>query len=437
MNKSYVQQKQSRLAQQAKILKNYLADNGNSDLVQKIKNEITQLLQELRHLVSRRRLRRILGAMAIFFGLSQTAEAQTFAAPVQNPFGLSVPAGVDIRFVETADLDDDGDFDILVGAYGYNPFGRIEYYENTGTNDAPAFGTPSINPFGLTVNTYSPSPVLVDIDDDGDLDLFIGGYYQEITFYQNNGTASAPSFAAPVNNPFNLGPPAVSDYFSFLEAADFDDDGDIDLLMSDAYSNFSYYENNGTAIAPDFNPAVDNPFGLNSNGLRFLSDVGDIDDDGDFDVITSIYGGDFEVFLNNGSTSAPIFNNGNVNPFGLSSVVDFGFSSLVDLDGDGDLDMLVAEYYGNFQYFENTATASEEQIGVKGSMFPIPVDDVLNFDYNIAVDRVEIFNVAGQRLKSALVNNNSIELLDLESGVYMIRSIFENGEVLSYRFVKK
>jgi hypothetical protein len=71
-----------------------------------------------------------------------------------------------------ADLDNDSDFDVIVG----NRVGTIFYYQNTGTNTSPVFvqQTGTNNPFNTVDVGDDSSPAFVDIDNDGDEDVFMG-----------------------------------------------------------------------------------------------------------------------------------------------------------------------------------------------------------------------------------------------------------------------
>ena len=85
----------------------------------------------------------------------------------------------------------------------------------------------------------------------------------------------------------------------------------------------------------------------------------DIDGDGDFDIVTAEFTGDFYYYENTGTVSAPTFGAAQINPFSLTETPDFKPSSFfVDLDSDGDFDMLASDYYGDFYYYENTGTAT-------------------------------------------------------------------------------
>ena len=91
-----------------------------------------------------------------------------------------------------ADIDKDGDLDLFIG----RDAGSIYFYRNTGSASNPAFKQQGahwqgFNPFRIpTVGSFS-NPTFTDIDDDGDLDLFIGERKGKTLFFRN--TAAAPS----------------------------------------------------------------------------------------------------------------------------------------------------------------------------------------------------------------------------------------------------
>jgi hypothetical protein len=111
------------------------------------------------------------------------ATGQTFTAQTgtNNPFD-GVDVGIESK-PTFSDIDNDGDFDAFIGE-GY---GNIRYYQNTGTISAPIFTvqTGTNNPFdGVVVGVYA-APTLIDIDNDGDFDAFIGERYGTIMYYKN------------------------------------------------------------------------------------------------------------------------------------------------------------------------------------------------------------------------------------------------------------
>jgi hypothetical protein len=107
-----------------------------------------------------------------YFQNTGTAAAPAFGAPQANPFGLNgaLPAAV-LAVGRFADMDNDGDDDFLAASfYG----GGFRYFQNTGTPAAPQFAAPVNNPFGLTSAGLGDIAFVepVDIDLDGDLAAF-------------------------------------------------------------------------------------------------------------------------------------------------------------------------------------------------------------------------------------------------------------------------
>ena len=80
-------------------------------------------------------------------------------------------------------MDADGDLDLLTG----RDDGTVVYVENTGDALSPEWGQAVFNYGGIDVGNYS-TPELVDIDADGDLDLFSGSHGLDIYMYENIGT---------------------------------------------------------------------------------------------------------------------------------------------------------------------------------------------------------------------------------------------------------
>ncbi|MEM6783864.1 MAG: VCBS repeat-containing protein, partial [Bacteroidota bacterium] len=111
--------------------------------------------------------------------------------------------------------------------------------------DGTAFTFPALG--GLNV----PRPQLVDVDVDGDLDLFVQEYAGEIMFFENTGTPTSPAFTFRAERYQDLD---VGEWYRF---ADLDGDGDPDLLAEQRYSYVKAYLNEPVGRAARFVPAVD------------------------------------------------------------------------------------------------------------------------------------------------------------------------------------
>ena len=281
-----------------------------------------------------------------YFENTGTNAAPLYSTPQTNPYGLTAALAY-YSAPAFADLDSDGDMDMMVG----NSYGNFFYFENTGTASAPAYAAPLTNPFGLTA-LYRSIPAFADLDNDGDLDMMVGNRYGNFYYFQNTGTASAPTYTAPLNNTFGLSDIGINAAPAF---ADLDNDGDLDMMAGSSVSSFYYFENTGTASAPAYAAPLTNPFGLSNIGLYSAPVFVDIDNDGDLDLMAGEAFGNFYYFRNIGTAAAPAYVN-EYNQFGLSDIGSWSAPTFADLDNDGDLDLMVGEFYGSFYYFENIGT---------------------------------------------------------------------------------
>src|SRR5688572_6398339 len=120
--------------------------------------------------------------------------------------------------------------------------------------------------------------------------------------------------------------------------ADLDGDGDQDLVSGEAFGAFVYFENTGTAVEPGFfflHTGAGNPLDGQDAGNNSKPVFGDLDADGDLDLISGEADGAFRYFENTGTPIQPAFaaRTGSANPLDGQSVGNF-FSSpaLGDLD---------------------------------------------------------------------------------------------------------
>uniref|UniRef100_A0A8J6ZVS4 Cadherin-like domain-containing protein n=1 Tax=Desmonostoc muscorum LEGE 12446 TaxID=1828758 RepID=A0A8J6ZVS4_DESMC len=164
----------------------------------------------------------------------------------------------------------------------------------------PNFIAPINNPFGLTDVGYFAAPTFADIDGDGDLDAFVGNYDGNTLFYRNTGTAAAATFTLETTNPFGLTDVGLSAAPTF---ADIDNDGDLDAFVGNDDGNTLFYRNTGTAAAATFTLEATNPFGLTNVGFSAKPTFADIDADGDLDAFVGNGDGNTLFFENTSATT--------------------------------------------------------------------------------------------------------------------------------------
>ncbi|PKP40375.1 MAG: hypothetical protein CVT96_09065 [Bacteroidetes bacterium HGW-Bacteroidetes-13] len=386
-----------------------------------------------------------IGALAF---APQTAQGQITFAPAQtNPFGLTNVAfgNVSITNSTLADLDNDGDIDMLTGDF----YGNFFYFRNDGNSSSPAFAAPQTNPLGLSQIPglfINASPVFVDIDNDGDLDVFSGETYGTFHFFRNTGTPTSPAFAPRQTNPFGLTQLVLSGItYSTLSFADLDNDGDMDMLVGANDGNIRYYRNTGTAAAPSFAAPLTNPFGLADIGNYSSPSFVDLDNDGDFDVMTGIANGSFAYFKNTGTAIAPSFLPFTLDPFNLTNVGSFSSPVFADLDNDGMKDMLSGNFNisgSNFTYFRNTSTTLsviENDFGDAIKVYPNPTEDILIISTRSTIISVSLYNILGQEVLNRKVNTNEgqIDVSLLAKGTYIVKVLTEDNKVNTSKLIKE
>ena len=208
------------------------------------------------------------------------------------------------------DYDGDGVRDLIIGVsdwrdYGWDDaydrtgrwtngplHGYVYFVKNLGSNEKPQYdeavqlqaGDGPLDVYGC------PSPNFADWDGDGDLDLVCGSFLDHFTFFENVGTRQQPRYAAGRRLEHNGRPILMDLEMLRVTACDWDGDGDVDLIVGQEDGRVALIECRGfdrKRGQPDFLPPVffrQKADDLKAGVLNTPSAV-DWDGDGDLDLI--------------------------------------------------------------------------------------------------------------------------------------------------------
>jgi len=286
------------------------------------------------------------------------------------------------------DMNNNGVMDVVLGDIAYSDMIRLT---NSGLAPNLDSGMDAIeNSFpsnSVPVDiTIFPGAYHVDINNDGKRDLVVtpssrvGSENRTATwYYLNTGTDLAPVFVYQQNDflqglMIDVGSRSLPVFF------DHNGDGLKDLLVScqghfdplsgNQFCTIYYYENTGTVSTPAFTLVTEDYMNISQMGigytLAFYPTFGDLDNDGDEDMVLGEYSGYCYYMENTGGAGNPaIFNTyimlNNYNGDPLVEPVTAGIyvcPTLVDLDRDNDLDLVVGKRNGKLNYYENIGNNS-------------------------------------------------------------------------------
>jgi enediyne biosynthesis protein E4 len=247
----------------------------------------------------------------------------------------------DRGFSETCswgDYNNDGLIDLFVTNSRFSN-SRNRLYKNNGSGDFIRIDSGAIF---LDVGLLSRGVNWVDIDGDRDLDIFVANESGSTDYmYKNNGGGYFSKITGI--------PPTTSGGISWSSSwGDYDNDGDFDLFVTNSENQKNFlFRNDG-----DFNfTRILNDALVNENGYYACSGWGDYDNDGDLDMFVTQAYGPANVYLRNHLYKNLLIENGTASFEKITSgdiVTDSGYSygfAWADWDSDGDLDVFTAKTY--------------------------------------------------------------------------------------------
>lgn len=249
--------------------------------------------------------------------------------PVTNEDIYSTEGRIRAKMWKYADYDGDGVQDLIVGLgvwtdYGWDDaynekgvwtngplHGYVFWLRNGGSNVRPDYEkAQSVKAGGRVVDVYGwPSPNFADFDGDGDLDLLCGEFLDSFNYFENVGSRAAPVYAAGRKLMHDRKVLRMDLQMIVPVAFDWDKDGDMDLICGDEDGRVAFIEHTGKVEGgmPQFLPPV--YFRQKARDVKFgalATPFGvDWDADGDEDIICGNTAGYIGFFENLGGGDNP------------------------------------------------------------------------------------------------------------------------------------
>lgn len=285
--------------------------------------------------------------------------------PLDHPL-TALEAGRNLAPV-AADLDGDGVPELYVGTHGKRMV-ALNYAGEEGPSNP-------LDAVTMSYETDTPCVALADVDGDGDNDAvwfdfrpvireLATTYSNEMVCLINQGTPCAPDFqmVEESENPFAG---ISSEWQGTPVFADFDRDGDADLLFGDRDGTFRYCRNllveEGRCVFAEMMGTL-NPFNGIDVGDYSSPAVMDIEGDGDLDVVSGeLHGGLRWIENTTGPESALTFHLTEParDPFAFFPTGIVSMPAVMDIDNDGDADLVVGNSDGHLTLLINQAPLPE------------------------------------------------------------------------------
>ena len=346
------------------------------------------------------------------------------------------------------DYDYDGLQDLFIGDKGYynsgDYIGKIALYKNTGTSDQPEFSLVTRDFENISIYGFkSICPAFADLDNDGDIDMLIGEEEGPVHFFRNIAPVEGPAeFILAAANYQGIDPGQNSS----PQLIDVNEDGLVDLIIGEKNGNLNYYENTGSAEAPVF--TLENEFWGNvdvrKTGVLTGHSVPELirNNAGNFELFVGCEEGTIYQYLPTADFTGAFTKLTNA----YNEIDEGSFSSVrfTDITGDGIAELITGNERGGVTlYRDETTVGIENEISSEIiRVFPDPAQNQISFEYPELnkMDIALIYDLTGRLVQTIQIkglNELTIQLNDFENGIYFIRfKSNSSNRILTAKFIK-
>lgn len=359
---------------------------------------------------------------------------------VPNP-GIVTNAATDSRSADRhagscvlcLDLDGDMDKELITGDIS---FSTLTMLTNGGSPHAASMVAVDVDFPANNSNTTAvdldifPCGYYVDVNNDQIKDLVVSPNapnvsenFNSLVYYRNNGTNNFPDFQYQQPNllqdsMIEVGEGAYPAFF------DYNADGLQDLFIgnygyygsSGYHHSIALFKNTGTTTTPKFELVTRDYANLSGLGVvNMIPAFGDLDADGDSDMIIGSYDGKLHYFENNalpGDTAHFVLVQANLrnSQNRVIDVGDFAAPQIFDIDGDNKNDLVIGARNGRVAYYNHTGSATAN---------PPVMDSVSHYWGNVKVNAP--YYVTGYAYPFVFKQNGVTKILfGTESGYLML-----------------
>lgn len=311
---------------------------------------------------------------------------------------------------------------------------KLHAYKNTGTSTDPVFTLPE--QISADLDTYgieSSYPSIGDLDGDGDVDLIVGDELGLLHYFENSsGAGNWPVFEVNILSISNAEGETIDvGQFATPQLIDINNDGLLDLVIGEKNGILNLYLNCGSSTSPEWCLHISTSFGeawgnihvSNALGINGYSTPSLVQDSSGTHIIASNEIGSVEYFgllvddLNHEYTLQTVNVLNNISGYRTAST--FG-----DLNSDDKLDCLIGIQNGGMRcYFGSDSVTIGvpdivENEAVELVLFPNPGTNVLNWKSHIPDTEIEVYNSTG--ILMGQTTGGSILTEGWSAGIYIV-----------------